>query len=108
MSIQQKEDRIVKVLCPFGHTMWENIKLTTLWKTYGLRFPNDQCIEKGSDYSAVKNAMRREGFINKQMKSTKLDARHNDLKPTYQLNTNQASWCPKKCQVCLDKAKDNL
>lgn len=66
-------DQSVKVLCPYGHTMWESINLSTLWKTYGLVFLNDH------DY-----------YVN--------------TKITHQLNSDQASWCLKKCKVCFSNS----
>ncbi len=67
-AMLQKEDRIVVVLCTKGHALWAGIKLSTLWKKYGLRFGLTQCIKKGYDYSVLEKIMRLEGISEAQLK----------------------------------------
>lgn len=107
MNITQKEDRLVTVLCPAGHTLWKSIKLTTMWKKYGVRFNNKQCVVEGYDYSRMKNFMLSQGITSDQLKTTSLDARNKDrlTLPIYQLNTQQTKWCSRKCKECNPESK---
>ncbi len=99
-ALLQKEDIIITVLCPKGHTLWAGIKLSTLWKKYGLRFGPKQCINKGYDYSGLNRLMRREGISETQMKTIMLDNRISDMKSTYQMTSQQTGWCSRKCKEC--------
>jgi len=99
-ALLQKEDRLVTVICPKDHIMRKKIKLTTLWKKYGLRFQNSQVVYEGYDYSEMKSFFNKHGVSTSQLKTTKLDSQNGLKLPTYQLSPQQTKWCSKKCTVC--------